>query len=91
MQGCILNVITVVDQRVSPHKSNIRGIAPDRPIWLTRLFSEGGEVIKLRIEGSLTIPTAGIKGYNYGNAKHTVAQALGADRAVWFGRTQEGG
>ena len=25
------------------------------------LFSEGGEVIKLHIEGSITIPTTGIK------------------------------
>ena len=34
------------------------------------LFSEGGEVIKLRTEGSLMIPTTWIKGYSYGNAKN---------------------
>ena len=29
-------------------------------------FSEGAEVIKLHIEGSLTIPASRLKGYNYG-------------------------
>ena len=31
--------------------------------------SEGGEIIKLHIEGSLTIPIPGLKGYNDGNTK----------------------
>ena len=31
------------------------------------IFSEGGEVINLHIEGSLTILAPGLKGYQYGN------------------------
>ena len=33
------------------------------------LFSEGGEVTKLYIEGSLTIPRTEIKSLTYGNTK----------------------
>ena len=33
-------------------------------------FSEGSEVIKFHIEGSLTIPRTVIKGYNDGNIKN---------------------
>ena len=40
-------------------------------------FSEGGELIKLHIEGSLTIPAPGIKRVGLWN----IPQALGADRA----------
>ena len=39
------------------------------------LFSEGGDATKLHIEGSLMIPTSGIKRVDYGNAK--IAQVLG--------------
>ena len=43
------------------------------------LFSEGGEFIKLHIEGSLRYPNQVLKGYNDGNAK--IDQALEPDRA----------
>ena len=34
---------------------------PSPPVELAGLVSEGGEIMQLHIEGSLTIPTAGIK------------------------------
>ena len=33
------------------------------------LLSEGADVTQLHIEGSLTMPTQGLKGYNDGNAE----------------------
>ena len=38
-------------------------------------FSEGGEVIQLLIEGSLTIRTSGIKRYNYRRHNNIIEKA----------------
>ena len=57
-------------------KPPLGGISSGNPppgcgvIRLKGLFSEGGEVKQLHIEGSLTIPTPGIKVHNYGNTKN---------------------
>ena len=45
------------------------------------LFSEGGKVIKLHIEDSLTIPTTGIKSVQPWEMLK-IAQALELDRAA---------
>ena len=52
------------------------GLPPPDPAGF---FSEGGEVIKLYIEGSLMIPIPGIKRVTMGMLK--IAQALEPDRA----------
>ena len=54
------------------------GIGSNHPPDPAGLFSEGGGVIKLHIEGSLTMSTTG---YNSKNAK--IAQAPEPDRAVY--------
>ena len=56
----------ILSVALGAHKEG-RNLPPAR---LARLFSEGGEVMKLHIEGSLTIPTPGSKGYNCEIIKH---------------------
>ena len=46
------------------------GFGTGRPIRLA-FFREGAEVIKLHLEGSVTIPKPGLKGYKCGNTKNS--------------------
>ena len=73
-------------KRVQEHSSRVHldkraavdGSFPSAPPGCKGHFSEGDELIKLEIEGSLTIPTTGIKkGLTMGMLKR--AQALGPD------------
>ena len=67
--------------------TDFRAMILSRPIRLKGVFSEGGDVIKLHIEGSLTTPTTVIKGIviiiiiGMPMRMLKMAQALGSDLA----------
>ena len=73
---CIDRHVVRCVYRVRHRGAGLRMCTPHvRPIRLTCLFSEGGEVIKLRTEGSLTIPTTGI---TMGMLKNSSSSAAGS-------------
>ena len=43
---------------------------------------EGGEVIKIYVEGSLTIPKQVFEGYNYGNNKNSSSTVIMPDQVL---------
>ena len=55
---------------------------PSIPPDSAGLFSEGGGVIKPYIEGSLTIPKPGLKGYNDGDTKDSSLKHSGLKHRV---------
>ena len=59
------------------HRTKHSGVC-NRAIRLVFFFSEGGEVIQICLEGSLTIAKHVLKGYNYGNAKTSSSNETGS-------------
>ena len=60
--GIIRLQFTLVSYRTAQQQSTTGGVrAADPPPELAGLFSQGGEVMKLHKEGSLTILASGIK------------------------------